>query len=1044
VSTNPRDFLLRVLPWPGDDTPGFINMHAQMHMADGKTPWTGTPTRDVDTFLQVVHRLLTWHSIPDVYMCLSRQSKTKPGPDGKERAARHQVDALALKAIWLDVDVKAPPGGYVNLGEAVAAVDVFVQHYKLPPPSALVHSGGGLHVYWISDRDLTPEEWLPYAEGLKQAAMTFGLRCDAGVTVDSARVLRVPGTFNTKNGGRRPVKLLAMQEDDYDFSTALSALPAISPMLPRPTPGQFLPGETADPAFNGLPMESLALGIERADQPPVALTREWVQGCGWLREALATGGREFSQGLWNLTTLAATFMENGHVLAHKMAKGYPAYDRDETEALWDRKLAERHSSGLGWPSCKAIQNEGCTACATCPHLARGKSPLHLGGISRPAGNPVPSQQLGGTVGTPNAVATYVAGSPGVSAQKYPLVPVTNLDLPDGFVVIQDIIHKVVNVKQVGQPPSITYLPMFHANLFDVWVGAGPPTLNFVVSTDKGSYEEVHLPEIKMNSVDMEHVLLKGQVLPVSDQLKYMKGLMTSWLAKLQRAAAAHRNAPFGWSMKDNVCQGFSYGSILYKANGTQGPVGMVDAEIRKIYTPCGDVKYWFDAFNMILSLNRPGLETLVATSFGSPLMVGTSEYVGLVSLYGETSAQKTTAMQVALGVWANPKLAKENESATENAVFNRLGQIVNLPYMWDEIKEDKDQERVYQVLYRSGGKEKARLFADISTRPMGTWENIICIASNRSFADYVLRRNPDTSAGLVRLFEWQELPPVGGATGMISSSDAGLKTKALEKNFGEMGKRWSAWLGQNYDVAVAHTRANAHWFEDNAKDPDTTRNASEERFWVAFCAATLSGAELAKQHLGLNFNVVAMRKFLLSKLLQQRGGTREDNARGGSYEWTEDLLTAFLKVYRRNTLRTGRASLGRPGSPHLGVDALQSPFPGQPTQVQWALEDNLLMFSLGEMHKWLGESKSSPRLFRVAMVKHFGAKVERRTLGAGTNYKENNERLYIVPVVSGTTLYSLMIQKDEDVTAPVTPDTAIMFTNPDAGGPHVRPHEQNP
>ena len=41
-------------------------------------------------------------------------------------------------------------------------------------------------------------------------------RCDAGCTVDSARVLRVPGTWNCKNGLQRPVKLLWIGQD-FDF-----------------------------------------------------------------------------------------------------------------------------------------------------------------------------------------------------------------------------------------------------------------------------------------------------------------------------------------------------------------------------------------------------------------------------------------------------------------------------------------------------------------------------------------------------------------------------------------------------------------------------------------------------------------------------------------------------------------------------------------------------------------------------------------------------------------------------------------------------------
>jgi hypothetical protein len=45
--------------------------------------------------------------------------------------------------------------------------------------------------------------------------------------------------------------------------------------------------------------------------------------------------------------------------------------------MFDRKLAERHDRGLGYPSCAAIAGAGCKACATCPLLNKVKSPLNI-------------------------------------------------------------------------------------------------------------------------------------------------------------------------------------------------------------------------------------------------------------------------------------------------------------------------------------------------------------------------------------------------------------------------------------------------------------------------------------------------------------------------------------------------------------------------------------------------------------------------------------------------------------------------------------------
>lgn len=1038
MGTNVRDFFLRVLPWPSDDEPGYINVHYMARMPNGQTPWFGNPTRDVDGFLQSIHSASTFTTPPDVYMCLSRQAHTKISKKGQVRAAKSLEGALALKAIWYDVDV-GKADGYPTVTAAVAAVRKMCTAEGLPRPTAWVSSGGGLHVYWISNRALMPDEWQPYAEGLKQLALKHNLlgKGDYGVTTDRARVLRPPGTYNRKQAQPRPVTLLDMKDTDYDFATSLVGLTTHAATLPRPAHAS-LPGRPAS-VFASVPIESLAEGIGREPLPPLD-PKPLVKECGWFKEALTTGGKDFSQGLWNLTTLAATFLEHGNGLAHRMARGHPEYHHDQTEALWERKLAERRDHRLGWPSCRSIQGEGCTHCAACPHLATGKSPLNLCRV--PATNrmgPVaPGVSVAAFVGTSMA-GTPLAGTNALASNA--LIPVTTPDLPDGFIVQGDIIYKVVDVKVKGQPNNTEYWPMFHCSLYSPWAQSGPDALNFVTTVDKGSVHDVSIALGKMTTLELEHELLNGRVKPVADSQKYMKGLMVSWLAKLHAAAAAQSSAPFGWHMTGNVCDGFSYGSVLYKSDGTRGPVGKIDPQLKKIYEPIGDVQPWNDAFQMILDQKRPGLEAIVAAAFGSCLMYASGEYVGMFSVWGDSGGGKSTAMRIALAVWGNPKMAKENEGATEKSVLHRLGQIRNLPYMWDEIKDEQAQTKVYTLLFRSGGKDNSRLNSDVQQRATGEWENIIGIAANKSFADFVVKKNPDTTAGLVRLFEWREMKPAMGAIGQLSPGEVGRKLRALDDNYGEMGKRWAAFLGANRDLCSAHMSAASQWFEDAVRDP--TRNTQEERFWVAFCAAVLSGAELANEHLGLAFDIPALRAFLVAKLLDQRRETQEDQVEGGSFEWTENLLTAFIKAYHRNTLRTTSGSVQKRGCP-VNVEILPpTPERGFATHIHWVLNTSTLLISQRELYAWLKGQNSESRLMKYGLKKHYNATFPKATLGAGTTYRELGEILVNIPVAKDTALWNYMMQTPETGDAPdntpppasvLTPtdDTAGMFANADA------------
>ena len=58
---------------------------------------------------------------------------------------------------------------FPDLPEAIASILAFCIKLGIPKPSLMVFTGGGLHVYWLSDKMLTVEDWQPFADGLKAA-----------------------------------------------------------------------------------------------------------------------------------------------------------------------------------------------------------------------------------------------------------------------------------------------------------------------------------------------------------------------------------------------------------------------------------------------------------------------------------------------------------------------------------------------------------------------------------------------------------------------------------------------------------------------------------------------------------------------------------------------------------------------------------------------------------------------------------------------------------------------------------------------------------
>lgn len=1016
---DPRAFLARVLPWPGA-SPGYVNIHVmgkkQEQTPDGKTVtktfWSGTPTKNVEEFVTALMGYMGWPTMPDIYMCMSQQAKTRL-VNGKIRAAKSQAEALEMKSIYADLDVKE--GQYTKPTEAIAAVYTMADAEKIPRPTAIVFSGGGVHTYWISKTNLPVEKWQQFADGLKGCLEHHKVKCDLMVTGDSARVLRVPGTWNMKLANQpRAVSCVILQPDDLDFDTQLVPLLKYAGQA-KPTVPMFqalptLPGKM-DWGHDTEEEAGLTAGIQPYELDP----RPILKGCPMYREAFATGGKGVSQGLWMLQVLGTTFMEGGDAVAHKISRLYDGYDPSETDAMVARKRAERITQHLGWPSCQAFKGAGSKACAGCPLLALGKSPLNIRGVQPSNLGQVAASYTSGVAvpvapGTQGAGAGAVPVTSGVGGANPPLAGlpiVTQFDMPPGFICEKGMVYKEVVNKGGGRgqnPPTTEYKPLFKQPIYHPW--AEMTDLHFTVHTDKVGYRQVTIPLAEMTSHKLETRLVNEQIKSETGNFQYMKGFLMDFLNVLHQRAEAEKCAPFGWVKKEDVILGFSYGGVLYKPDGTTGPVGRIDPRIAAMYTPSGKEQVWHDAYKLVYDQKRPGLEAIVAMHFGAPLMVFTGEYGGVMSVFGESGAGKSTACDIGLAIWGGPVLCKARESATYKSVLERMGAIQNLPFSWDEVKEDA-QEKAYKCLYQvSTGGTGDRLHSDISFQERKLWHTICGIFSNPSFANFVQKKNGGTTAGVNRVFEWKEEVAAVDSSGQISSGDAGRMLRELDSNFGQVGKKWAAWLAVNHVAAKETTVFWSHWFEDEVKDP--TRNTNEERFWVAMCAAVMAGADLAHTALNIPFRLEKLRDFLVAKIREQRQKVADDNVQGGSKDWTESMLTRFLQASVKNTIRTQVAPAG-PGVPSR-IDPLHGTYvQGNPVWAQWVLDNNQLRFSRAAMDDWAKSHEVDGLAIRTGLKKHFGAKLSKCTLAAGTQFAGGPDHNWIIQLVPGTELHNVMI-----------------------------------
>jgi len=175
--------------------------HHQIGVMDRQTKqFTNIPVKGAPDAVERAHKLS--EAGMDVYFgCAEYETPV----------SRLANNASGAWGFWMDLDcgeAKAEAGkGYLTAEEAEHAIGTFCSDTGLPAPTHVVDSGGGLHVYWMLDREVEREVWRASAAKLKALTKTCGLLADGSRTSDIASVLRIPGTSNYKYTPPRPVSL---------------------------------------------------------------------------------------------------------------------------------------------------------------------------------------------------------------------------------------------------------------------------------------------------------------------------------------------------------------------------------------------------------------------------------------------------------------------------------------------------------------------------------------------------------------------------------------------------------------------------------------------------------------------------------------------------------------------------------------------------------------------------------------------------------------------------------------------------------------------
>jgi hypothetical protein len=966
-----RRFLARVVPWPEEGEDGYIAIVKAQKPRPGykKGNYSGRASRSLDQAVRDIGWFSSMDDTTGIFVCMSRQAQAEPKIDRNGRtyyrAIRSQAGALALKSIWLDIDIKDGPKGYKDEAELGEALAKFLVEVGLPKPNGLVHTGGGIHAHWIMDRALNTAEWQALADALDEAATKHGLRHDA-ITGDSSRILRLPDTINKKYDPPRQAKLLLLG-DDYTVERLWQALEPYRVAVKAKVNGHAKHNDIELPPemflhprpMNGYTNE-LSAGIETNDTMPEDELRMCVDaipnpGTDWvawntmgMRIYAATDGADYGLAEWERWS---SKNPDGNV-----------NDKDTCAERWETYATSPPThTGAG-----ALVNAARAALGDPKWMPRSKLAQVTAAVT--SGIALPPLPFG-----------YVRDAEGC-------ICITRTDSDDkGRTWSERILEYPIFDAQIqrGQAGESDVL------FIDTAVKDGDPGLRTVALELKD-----------LNGMGMRAAFQsRGVMLPRSGARWEMVGdFMEAWVRQLQQSKASINPSSYGWVVEKGSIQGFIYGK-KFTPTGEE-PAGHSDPVTATLFTPSGLVDPWYKASQLVTDQKRPDLNVIFASTFAAPLMKFVGENGLIVNACSESGAGKSTALYAALSVWGHAKKGAHPLSGSYKSLMNKMGHMRSLPVYIDEVRTDEQMIKLNDMCFDvAGGHEATRLTRNIRQRATGDWQTLLVTCTNNGLLDWLMNKTQTDAATLYRIFQFRVGEPEVDGPGRIERPVASMIKDACEHNYGHIGLIYAKWLGENHarvakDVLQMGIALDK---EANATDP--------ERNWMSFITVTLVGATYANALGFAEFDVPAMKAFLFDTLAVLRA-IKIDNVKDlESKGDVKELMAQFIAAHsQRHMLVTDKMPIGAGRVAKGSIKSLCDITRLDSIIIQ-SSQDGFMRIDATRLGDWIAHNKKLPKLKILdAMKRELGMRLTNGILGAGIEdlkaKAQGKQRIYELEVSS--------------------------------------------
>ena len=767
----------------------------------------------------------------------------------KQKGNRKQDNVRATKVVAIDIDC-GDTKPYPSWKEGLIALGKFINEMGLPKPM-IIHSGNGLHVYWILTEELEPKEWKPLAEAMKQACIEKGFKIDAGLTANSALVLRPLGTHNPKNGNE--VKLL------------VDANPVDKGML-QESLSYFFKNDTEGQSQDNLLLDNLSTASEFEPATGSVVATK----CKQIKWAISNPD-EVDEPFWYGLIGVASFCNDPEKTAIEWSKGHKNFNKE----LTIQKLVHWRESASGPATCKKFETDRPSGCKGCKYKGKIGSPARLG---------VQYEETPVIKEAPDKIANAVP-------------------IPKPFKRTKDGIKLTIDDTDVD---------ICKFDIYPVGYGLdeslGYETVRYHWNRPHMGWQELVLRQAHLTDGNREFATAiadQGIVLYNKKQTEYFQLMLRTYMDELRQIRTmTNLYCTMGWKEKNNA---FVLGGTLLKrkANGsiTEEKINLasvVSKQNTEMYNTKGSLQQWVGLTSL---LEKAGLNPhmfILGVAFSAPLYNFTGLKGLTVSLYGPTGGGKTLAQYWAQSIYGNPDKLHFAAKYTQNSLFSRLGTYANLPLTIDEVTMMNDKEVGDFCYWVSQGRDKARLNRNAEERDAKTWATPVIVSTNKSLQSKLIASGLDTDAQMARLLEITVAPtPV-----FTKGSSIGKKIyEAIHSNYGHAGREFIRNLLEMGEEGVQSAIAEA---TDNFHKKYKAKFSGEERYWEQSIILADLAMSLAKDWSLIDYDYEKSTEWVLAQIGAIRRTVQENQVDAFDLvaEYMADSADASVTVMHTTGLKS--------------------------------------------------------------------------------------------------------------------------------------------